>query len=131
MILLPAVDIRDGSVWINSTRLQENYTVGRTELPDPSSYLAGFEGKANVFPYKVPENCFFVMGDNRGNSLDSRYTGCIPRSHIIGTPVMIYMSIEAPNDAWGTGAILQRVRAYAGALMHPSEVRWRRLFQIF
>src|SRR6266576_4346886 len=39
------VDVRDGGVWINGTRLLENYTLGRSERPDPSQYLAGFDGK--------------------------------------------------------------------------------------
>jgi len=40
------------------------------------------------------------MGDNRVNSLDSRFIGCVPRNHIIGTPVMIYMSIDTPREPW-------------------------------
>jgi signal peptidase I len=125
------VDVRDGGVWINGTRLVENYTVGATQPADPSMYEAGFAGQTNVFPYKVPANCYFVMGDNRGNSKDSRYVGCIPRSHIIGTPVMIYMSLDGPSTAWESGSIQARAEAYFGALIHPSEIRWRRLFHIF
>ena len=124
------VDIRSGSIWINGARLAEKYTVGRTEPADPSQYRAGFENRANVFPYKVPENCYFVMGDNRENSLDSRYVGCIPRENIIGTPVLIYMSIDAPSG-WDSGEIKERALAYLSALVHPSEIRWRRLFHIF
>jgi signal peptidase I len=125
------VEVRDGGVWINGSRLQENYTVGRTEPADPSQYLAGFEGRSNVFPYTVPRDCFFVMGDNRENSLDSRYTGCIPRENIVGTPVMIYMSIDAPAGPWGSGEIKERVLTYLNTAIHPGEVRWRRLFRIF
>ncbi len=125
------VDVHEGAVWINGKRLEENYTVGASKPADPSMYLAGFAGQTNVFPYKVPENCYFVMGDNRGNSLDSRFVGCIPRSHIIGTPVIIYMSIHGPADAWESGDIIARASAYLGALIHPSEIRWRRLFHIF
>ena len=125
------VDVRDGGVWINGTRLNENYTLGPSNRADPAQYLAGFEGKSEVFPYTVPDKCYFVMGDNRGNSLDSRYVGCIPRDHIVGTPVMIYMSLEGPSNAWETGDVTARASAYFGALIHPSEIRWRRLFHIF
>ena len=125
------VDVRDGSVWINGTRLQEPYTVGRTEPGDPGMFRGAFAGQSNVLPYKVPPDCYFVMGDNRGNSLDSRFVGCIPRANIVGTPVMIYMSIDTPSESWGSGAITDRVSAYANALIHPSEVRWRRLFRLF
>jgi signal peptidase I len=118
------VDIRDGSVWIDGKRLVEPYTLGKTESPDPSA-------SSIKLPYKVPENCYFVMGDNRGNSLDSRYWGCMPRKNLIGTPVMIYMSLKASPGAWDTGEILQRFLAYANAVVHPSSVRWRRLFRLF
>lgn len=126
-----SVDIRKGAVWINGQRLTEDYTLGRTEPAPASQMLGAFEGKTSVFPYTVPKDCYFVMGDNRGNSLDSRFVGCIPRSHVVGTPVMIYMSIEAPEEAWGSGGIGDRISAYANALLHPGEVRWRRLFRVF
>jgi len=125
------VDIHDGSVWINGARLQESYTIGRTEPADPASYYPPLAGHKNIFPYKVPPDCFFVMGDNRGNSLDSRYVGCVPRENIIGTPVFIYMSVDAPEEAWDSGQIGERFYAYLNALVHPNEIRWRRIFHIF
>ena len=82
-------------------------------------------------PYKVPENCYFAMGDNRQNSYDSRFWGCVPRENIIGTPVMIYMSIKAPESAWQPGNLASRFTAYVNGILHPSTVRWRRLFHIF
>ena len=44
-----------------------------------------------------------MMGDNRENSYDSRYWGFVPRENIIGTPVLIYMSIDAPEEVWEPG----------------------------
>lgn len=125
------VDIRDGAVWINSQRLEENYTTGPSRPADPSSYQGAFEGLKNAFPYKVPPDCYFAMGDNRGNSLDSRFWGCVPRNDIIGTPVMIYMSLQAPGDAWEPGQIRERFFAYANAILHPGTVRWNRIFRTF
>jgi signal peptidase I len=113
------VDIHDGAVWINGQRLSEPYTTGPTELEDLK------------MPYKVPANCYFVMGDNRGNSADSRTWGCMPRENLIGTPVMIYMSLKASPSAWDSGQILERFLAYANALVHPGTVRWSRLFRLF
>jgi signal peptidase I len=125
------VDVHDGGVWIDGARLQEPYVSGPTEPGAPILFRSGLSGKNGIFPYKVPPDCFFVMGDNRGNSLDSRFVGCIPRANIVGTPVMIYMSIDVPSASWDSGAIIDRVSAYSSALLHPGEVRWRRLFQIF
>jgi len=113
------VDIHDGAVWINGQKLVENYTTGPTERYDMHA------------PYKVPENCYFVMGDNRGNSYDSRFTGCIPRKNIIGTPLIIYMSLDASPEAWESGSLRERLFAYANAVLHPSEIRWHRLFETF
>lgn len=114
-----SVDIREGSVWIDGKRLPENYATGPTER------------YAMHTPYQVPDNCYFVMGDNRGNSYDSRFEGCIPRENIIGAPVMIYMSLDAPQGAWEPGQIQERFLAYANAVVHPSQVRWKRLFHLF
>jgi signal peptidase I len=113
------VDIRGGAVWINGRRLTENYTTGPTEPYDMHA------------PYKVPADCYFVMGDNRGDSYDSRFTGCVPRKNIIGTPVIIYMSLDASPDTWEPGQIRERFLAYATAVLHPGEIRWRRLFKTF
>ncbi|MGH9743375.1 MAG: signal peptidase I [Candidatus Acidiferrum sp.] len=125
------VDIRDGSVWINGKKLVEPYTTGLTE-PAPQDYVSPYpDGVVLRFPYKVPPKCYMALGDNRGDSLDSRFWGCVPRKDIIGTPVMIYMSLDAPGDAWEPGELRERFLAYADAIIHPSTVRWRRLFHTF
>jgi len=122
------VDVRDGSVWVNGNRLNENYTLGPTEPAPPGQAPRGYQDVK--FPYKVPEDCYFAMGDNRENSLDSRYWGCVPRNDILGTPVLIYMSLDAPRDAWN-GDIGARFLAYGNAIIHPGTIRWRRLFHLF
>ena len=125
------IDIRDGSVWINGQRLVEKYTTGPTERvsADYVSPYPGFEPPR--FPYRVPADCYLALGDNRGNSLDSRFWGCVPRNNIIGTPVMIYMSLDVSQDAWEPGHISERFYAYANAILHPGIVRWRRIFRTF
>jgi len=58
-------------------------------------------------PIGVPPDSFFVMGDNRDESYDSRYWGFLPRSHIVGRPLFIYMSVATD----------------------PFRIRWNRLFR--
>jgi signal peptidase I len=123
------VDLRGGAVYINGQKLNESYAVGPTE-PAPAGSAP--PGHSDIqFPYHVPDNCYFAMGDNRTNSYDSRFWGCVPRKDIIGTPVMIYMSLDVPSDAWEPGQIRERFLAYASAVLHPGVVRWRRLFHLF
>ena len=123
------VDLRDGTVYINGQKFNEPYTIGLTEPAPPGSAPPGY---ADIkFPYHVPDNCYFAMGDNRTNSYDSRAWGCVPRNDIIGTPVMIYMSLDVPSDAWQPGQIRERFFTYARAVLHPGVVRWKRLFHTF
>jgi len=48
----------------------------------------------------VPPENYFAMGDNRENSLDSRYWGFVPRENIIGKPLVIFWSYDAPTEEW-------------------------------
>jgi signal peptidase I len=123
------IDMRGGAVYVNGARLHETYAVGPSEPAPAGSAPPGY--RDIKFPYKVPDNCYFAMGDNRTNSYDSRFWGCVPRSDIIGTPVMIYMSLDVPSDAWEPGQTRERFLAYASAVLHPGLVRWKRLFHTF
>jgi signal peptidase I len=113
------LEIRQGVVYINGSSLAEPY---RNGPPNPTD---------NYGPVTVPPRSYFALGDNRDDSFDSRYWGYVPESNILGTPVFIYMSVEAPDDAWQPGQTRERFLAYLNALLHPSLVRWHRLFTVF
>lgn len=113
------LEVRRGVVSVNGTPLSEPY---RKDPPNPGD---------NFGPVTVPQGDYFMMGDNRNNSYDSRFWGFVPRANIVGTPLMIYMSIDAPEEVWEPGHIAERFEAYLNAIIHPHEVRWRRLFHTF
>ncbi|MBI3405738.1 MAG: signal peptidase I [Acidobacteria bacterium] len=112
-------EIRSGAIWINGRPLEEPYING---TPDPF---------VNLGPVVVPPDHYFVMGDNRNNSSDSRVWGFLPRANIIGTPLFVYMSIEGPGEVWEPGHLGERFGTYATVFVHPSTVRWKRLFVPF
>lgn len=116
------VVIKRGIVFVNGKQLNEPYL---NPLPDPSA------PQENTGPFTVPAGQYFVMGDNRDDSNDSRFWGCVPRANIIGTPLFIYMSVKAPDDVWEPGHVGERLATYLSILIHPSEMRWRRLFRTF
>jgi signal peptidase I len=111
----------------------ENFPARSSELFFADVPEWGAEMSKNVVNGElvVPPGHYFMMGDNRDNSNDSRFWGFVPRENIIGTPVMIYMSIDAPGEVWEPGHIGERFTAYFRALIHPGEVRWDRLFHTF
>ncbi len=77
----------------------------------------------------VPPNSYFAMGDNRDNSLDSRYWGFVPRENIIGKPLIIYWSFDAPSSelqdpSIGVDHIMDVAKNFFG------KTRWRRSFML-
>ncbi|WP_343192360.1 signal peptidase I [Buchnera aphidicola (Formosaphis micheliae)] len=57
----------------------------------------------------VPKNQYFMIGDNRDNSLDSRYWGFVPIKNLIGKATYIWMSIEKNDHKWISGIRLNRI----------------------
>lgn len=77
------VEVRKGKVFINGTRLDENY------LDEPYN-----KNLPNLTPQKVRDHHYFVMGDNRDNSSDSRAWGLVPEKYIYGKAFFRYWRLE-------------------------------------
>lgn len=77
----------------------------------------------------VPEGSYFAMGDNRDLSLDSRYWGFVPRENIIGKPLVIYWSYDAPTERLqDTGISVAHLKDIA--INFFSKTRWARTFNL-
>ena len=144
------IKIIAGQVYVNGVALTEPYALrqlGAVDVPGENFPPAAddIEWRGRMRPQwaaevashvekgelVVPPGQYFMMGDNRDNSYDGRFWGFVPRQNIIGTPLIIYMSINAPEEVWEPGHIGERFGTYLSALIRPQEVRWRRLFHIF
>src|SRR5262245_17203485 len=93
------VEVRNKSVFINGTKLDEPYKIhvdSTTYSSDPWT-PEELKIRDNYGPVVVPPNNYFVMGDNRGNSNDSRYWGFVRWDELIGKPLFVYWSYENPE----------------------------------
>ncbi|MFP5236944.1 MAG: signal peptidase I [Acidobacteriota bacterium] len=79
----------------------------------------------------VPAGMYFMMGDNRHNSLDSRYWGFVPRANIIGRPLFNYWSFKATEAQYEQTGIGHKLTWFAHVLVDFfPDTRWRRTFHV-
>ena len=110
-----------GPLWIPSAGTTVELTL--ENLPLYERIITAYEGNslevvdAEIFingekaqSYTFAQDYYFMMGDNRHNSLDSRYWGFVPEDHIVGKPAVIWLSID-------------------GNKRFPKNIRWRRFFK--
>jgi signal peptidase I len=77
----------------------------------------------------VPPGNYFVMGDNRTKSLDSRYWGFVPRENIIGRPLFVYWSIEIPDSGIDEKPLSDQAQSTFHEFIHFfDKTRWSRTF---
>ena len=87
-------------------RIITSYEENELEVKDGMIFINSEE----VHSYTFQQDYYFMMGDNRHNSLDSRYWGFVPEDHIVGKPAVVWLSID-------------------GNRKFPNNIRWRRFFK--
>jgi signal peptidase I len=122
------VELRNKKVFINGQPLEENYV--HFLEPATGQEVTSFDVRERYGPVRVPEGQYFVMGDNRDNSQDSRYWGFLPQTYIKGKALMIYWSYESGSDDYvdqGLGATVRRV--FSVVTHFFTRTRWERILK--
>ena len=119
------IELRQSRVFINGEPIAEPYLDAMRQGGHMPPDIRGAFG-----PQVVPEGHLFMMGDNRGDSQDSRYWGPLPVGYVKGRAFVLYWSYESEGEFYsdvGVGATLRRL---ASALTHFfTRTRWERLLR--
>jgi signal peptidase I len=97
------LEMREKKIYINGKPLDEPYVHFLYPIEGRKPGEADFTEAAvmrNYGPVTVPEGYYFMMGDNRDNSQDSRYWGFLTRDYIKGKALFIYLSLNEDVDWW-------------------------------
>ena len=126
------IQVRNKKLFVNGRRFED---------PEFSKYIrqqvlrrgrGGRDSRDNFGPYIVPPNSYFMMGDNRDNSQDSRFWGTVHRDLILGEAIMVHWSWDEstyPSPKVTVSDPLSVPRLFAYNIVHFfQKVRWNRLF---
>jgi len=112
------LEVRHRDVYINGRLLKEAYAVHS----DPYEMA----GRDNFGPVAIPADHFFLMGDNRDNSKDSRFWGFAPRESFIGKPLFVYWSYEDEPYSHELSLAQSLEHAASVAAHFFTRTRWQR-----
>lgn len=126
------LEIKNKTVHINGKPLDEPYKFHSDDYvySDRGQYhmFGGDFKRDNYGPIIIPEDSYFVMGDNRDDSADSRYFGLLPRDHVVGTPLFVFWSYEDDADAYLRSSLPEILGLYAErTFFFLSRTRWSRM----
>lgn len=151
VIAIPGDHVRllDKHVYVNGVRQDDAYATFNPGWPNPyrdNFPAVHFQGDSNSDTGKwfrevdklteddqliVPEDCYFVLGDNRDDSYDSRYWGFVPRENIEGRPLVIYWSMDRPDPAMSPAPPSGKLANLTLNVTQLFEsLRWRRMLRI-
>ena len=121
------IELRAKKVYVNGQPLDEPYVHFLTPASEGSEVTSA-DVREHYGPVTVPSGQYFVMGDNRDNSQDSRYWGFLPRSYVKGKAMMIYWSYEVDRDDLADDSLGATVSRVISVVSHFfTRTRWERL----
>jgi signal peptidase I len=144
------IHLHDGIVYVNGTA-QPNPPEGEDSLasdpafldefpsvpptasgPDgtPEAWAVDFHNHIHEGDLVIPSGQFFMMGDHRHGSLDSRYWGFVPRENIVGRPILNYWSFKTPDEQYEKRGLGNSVSWIAHVALHFfTDTRWSRTLE--
>ena len=141
------IRLHNGVVYLNGVRQDETYVVRNGSYDSyrdefPAAYAFGIGQMSPGWPATlsksihngevvVPPDHYFAMGDNRDNSLDSRYWGFVPKENVIGRPLVVFWSFDVPEDDGTPKEFKERISTFAHTTAHFFGLtRWNRVFRL-
>jgi len=142
------IHLQDGTVYING--VAQHYSNAHPTVADDYPFLDNFPsipaatqpdaaeqwavaepGYIHDGNLVVPPGMYFMMGDNRHNSLDSRYWGFVPRANIVGRPMFNYWSFETSEEQYNERGIGPRIASIGHIILHFfTDTRWKRTLHV-
>jgi signal peptidase I len=123
------VEVRDRKIFINGTPIDDPHA--HYLLPASSAdyhEVTSFDVRERYGPVTVPANHYFMMGDNRDNSQDSRYWGFLPRDLVKGKALVIYWSYESEREEFEDASAGATIRNLVSVFTHFfTRTRWSRM----
>jgi signal peptidase I len=124
------IELRNKKVHVNGQAIDESYVHFLTAPSGEYQEVTSYDVRERFGPVTVPANQYFVMGDNRDNSQDSRYWGFLPRDYVKGKALLIYWSYESGREDYLDEGFVATVKRLASVVTHFfTKTRWERLFR--
>ena len=121
------IELKGKTIYIDGKPLDEPY-VQYLSPPEESS-PDDLDVRVQYGPVTVPADHYFMMGDNRDNSQDSRYWGFLPRSYVKGKALLIYWSYESGREDYLDEGLFASIKRMGSVVTHFfTKTRWERLF---
>jgi len=123
------IELKNKKIYVNNQPLDEPYVHFLTPPSSDYQEVTSYDLRERFGPVTVPADKYFMMGDNRDNSQDSRYWGFLPRDYVKGRALVIYWSYESGREDYldeGLGATLKRLGSVVTHFF--TRTRWERLF---
>jgi signal peptidase I len=126
------LEVREKKVYINGKLLDEPYVHYLDTAGGPSDLheITSSDVREHFGPVTVPDDQYFMMGDNRDNSADSRYWGFLKRDLVKGKALIIYWSYESDREDYEVEGASATIKDLVSVFTHfLTRTRWDRMFR--